>query len=289
MPQATRSFRPRITPGSPGSVTPSTRRPAITKRIGSQIPGIVRPRWGSLARRGLPLLESAPETAHAFEPRGSSSRSVPKPSPERGTPPRSGRGGSAGGAASGTRRTSSAVSVADTKRRTAGSVRESPSSARSRRQEVERSSHMSRCTTSASAGVKRRGESASRANSRPSRPGCAARNALMPSERASRSARSPSGRSGTAAPATRAKPRVRWARSEGRSVLPKTSASSPRPSRLCISSWKRRSRAVSQPWARNASRTVAAVTVATPRSSNATETLDERPGIRGDSETGRFL
>ncbi len=58
-------------------LTPSVVRPAMRNRIGSQIPGISIPRWGSLATIGCPLFVRAPETAQLFDPWRSGSGNGP--------------------------------------------------------------------------------------------------------------------------------------------------------------------------------------------------------------------
>lgn len=73
-PHARDALCPMITPGKPAKEKPETsyghasdtgaqRRPTWCQMLGA-----ARPRWGSFARRGLPVAVRSPETTHEFEP-----------------------------------------------------------------------------------------------------------------------------------------------------------------------------------------------------------------------------
>src|SRR5215218_7575190 len=69
------------TPGRPAKLKPATSKghsgPAVRqcRPTWYQVLGACRPRWGSLASSGRPVVVSRPETTHAFEP-----SSAPAPS-----------------------------------------------------------------------------------------------------------------------------------------------------------------------------------------------------------------
>src|SRR5919202_5676160 len=82
LPQAIRCVWPLTTPGTPAKLKPDTSKGQAGDRVWQcrptwyQIPGRLGARCGSFASSGLPVVVSAPETTHEFEPRPS----VPPPS-----------------------------------------------------------------------------------------------------------------------------------------------------------------------------------------------------------------
>src|SRR5262245_57384988 len=69
-------------PTTPGGVTPATRNPAPLRRVMYQIDGAVGDRWGSLARRGLPVTVRLPATTQlllAARPKRSPRARAPAP------------------------------------------------------------------------------------------------------------------------------------------------------------------------------------------------------------------
>src|SRR5919202_2751441 len=87
MPQAIRWVWPMTTPGTPAKLKPDTSKGQAGDRVWQcrptwyQIPGRLGARCGSFASSGLPVVVSAPETTHEFEP----TPSMPPPS-RSGTP-----------------------------------------------------------------------------------------------------------------------------------------------------------------------------------------------------------
>ena len=79
-PQAMRALCPMTTPGIPENVNPSTSYPQSQCRpIWYQIPGIDGDRCGSLARIGLPVAVSAPDTTQLLDPIPGRSAASPIP------------------------------------------------------------------------------------------------------------------------------------------------------------------------------------------------------------------
>ncbi len=67
MPQARVSLCPMPKKGWPVSVAPAPEKPGVTMRARYHIPGAVKPRWGSFASNGLPLVVRLPSTTHSFD------------------------------------------------------------------------------------------------------------------------------------------------------------------------------------------------------------------------------